>query len=234
MIRRPPRSTLFPYTTLFRSEVGAKREQRDQCEAGGYQARLCSLRQPADDAHEPERSEHAPDLEAHDEEVVSLAYLMLFHRGVLVPEHPEPSLEVHVDHEADTGDEPQRAEEIGDARVAAAGELESHDSQRDEDERNEHHRDQRQRATPLPRAVPEKVEELLPEDLQGATTTRQHRVVKNAPAAELLPPDHREQVLPRLRSGLVEYRVQTGADIEERVDRNAGGGETDQIGRAHV
>src|SRR2546430_11959132 len=25
MIRRPPRSTLFPYTTLFRSRVGARR-----------------------------------------------------------------------------------------------------------------------------------------------------------------------------------------------------------------
>src|SRR5262249_59845234 len=25
MIRRPPRSTLFPYTTLFRSELGTKR-----------------------------------------------------------------------------------------------------------------------------------------------------------------------------------------------------------------
>src|SRR2546426_5071020 len=28
MIRRPPRSTLFPYTTLFRSQVGARREDR--------------------------------------------------------------------------------------------------------------------------------------------------------------------------------------------------------------
>src|SRR2546430_9171882 len=28
MIRRPPRSTLFPYTTLFRSEVVARRENR--------------------------------------------------------------------------------------------------------------------------------------------------------------------------------------------------------------
>src|SRR5438874_7761656 len=27
MIRRPPRSTLFPYTTLFRSEVGDELEQ---------------------------------------------------------------------------------------------------------------------------------------------------------------------------------------------------------------
>src|SRR3712207_8920406 len=26
MIRRPPRSTLFPYTTLFRSHIGGKRE----------------------------------------------------------------------------------------------------------------------------------------------------------------------------------------------------------------
>src|SRR3712207_8825632 len=28
MIRRPPRSTLFPYTTLFRSEIENKRKQR--------------------------------------------------------------------------------------------------------------------------------------------------------------------------------------------------------------
>src|SRR2546430_7781247 len=29
MIRRPPRSTLFPYTTLFRSTVGAERDVAD-------------------------------------------------------------------------------------------------------------------------------------------------------------------------------------------------------------
>src|SRR5437899_5606405 len=29
MIRRPPRSTLFPYTTLFRSVQGASRDRRD-------------------------------------------------------------------------------------------------------------------------------------------------------------------------------------------------------------
>src|SRR5207249_9740785 len=28
MIRRPPRSTLFPYTTLFRSRAGRPREER--------------------------------------------------------------------------------------------------------------------------------------------------------------------------------------------------------------
>src|SRR2546430_7322935 len=30
MIRRPPRSTLFPYTTLFRSELQVHEEQRDE------------------------------------------------------------------------------------------------------------------------------------------------------------------------------------------------------------
>src|SRR3712207_8950696 len=30
MIRRPPRSTLFPYTTLFRSQLHDRRELRDR------------------------------------------------------------------------------------------------------------------------------------------------------------------------------------------------------------
>src|SRR2546422_1198224 len=30
MIRRPPRSTLFPYTTLFRSGVGADLDERER------------------------------------------------------------------------------------------------------------------------------------------------------------------------------------------------------------
>src|SRR2546422_10328561 len=30
MIRRPPRSTLFPYTTLFRSVVGSRQQTRDE------------------------------------------------------------------------------------------------------------------------------------------------------------------------------------------------------------
>src|SRR2546426_2080233 len=33
MIRRPPRSTLFPYTTLFRSETGRARDDRDRARA---------------------------------------------------------------------------------------------------------------------------------------------------------------------------------------------------------
>src|SRR3712207_8991759 len=37
MIRRPPRSTLFPYTTLFRSESGHRHEREGH--QGGYGAR---------------------------------------------------------------------------------------------------------------------------------------------------------------------------------------------------
>src|SRR6266581_1934577 len=31
MIRRPPRSTLFPYTTLFRSQASPRRHARPRC-----------------------------------------------------------------------------------------------------------------------------------------------------------------------------------------------------------
>src|ERR1043166_7707876 len=39
MIRRPPRSTLFPYTTLFRSGAVARRRRR----RGRHQARPCAI-----------------------------------------------------------------------------------------------------------------------------------------------------------------------------------------------
>src|SRR3712207_7476213 len=38
MIRRPPRSTLFPYTTLFRSGDGVGRGAEDDLDAGGVTA----------------------------------------------------------------------------------------------------------------------------------------------------------------------------------------------------
>src|SRR2546430_5983669 len=38
MIRRPPRSTLFPYTTLFRSQAKIQNQPRDE----GYRAKVLS------------------------------------------------------------------------------------------------------------------------------------------------------------------------------------------------
>src|SRR2546422_2794697 len=42
MIRRPPRSTLFPYTTLFRSVVPATREKRPKLLSGKVSKRVVS------------------------------------------------------------------------------------------------------------------------------------------------------------------------------------------------
>src|SRR2546426_5836642 len=39
MIRRPPRSTLFPYTTLFRSRIFARRRVLSNEAQGSYRAR---------------------------------------------------------------------------------------------------------------------------------------------------------------------------------------------------
>src|SRR5256885_11853955 len=44
MIRRPPRSTLFPYTTLFRSELG----ERERIAAEAERAHLAAARAEAD------------------------------------------------------------------------------------------------------------------------------------------------------------------------------------------
>src|SRR5256885_10486415 len=41
MIRRPPRSTLFPYTTLFRSEEQGTDTVRNRVEAAARAASLC-------------------------------------------------------------------------------------------------------------------------------------------------------------------------------------------------
>src|SRR2546423_2863867 len=64
MIRRPPRSTLFPYTTLFRSE-----DQRDDQRAGP--APLARERLDDDPRQADERRS-----EEHTSELQSLAYLV--------------------------------------------------------------------------------------------------------------------------------------------------------------
>src|SRR2546430_11305809 len=53
MIRRPPRSTLFPYTTLFRSAGGAARETQYKLEVSS-----------PGDAHEQEADRAADDMVA--------------------------------------------------------------------------------------------------------------------------------------------------------------------------
>src|SRR2546425_6703686 len=83
MIRRPPRSTLFPYTTLFRSHQGrqahapveeahsGERRRRRQREAdASVRVRICAPRRGTACRVPAKRSEE------HTSELQSLAYLV--------------------------------------------------------------------------------------------------------------------------------------------------------------
>src|SRR5260370_12769505 len=64
MIRRPPRSTLFPYTTLFRSEDGQRMGRWHRSRT----PRLTGRQRAADDARKrcSDRSEeHTSELQSH-------------------------------------------------------------------------------------------------------------------------------------------------------------------------
>src|SRR2546425_5873367 len=68
MIRRPPRSTLFPYTTLFRSHVDARRHPSRADDAVVHDPMLALHRDP--------RVEGVERSEEHTSELQSLAYLV--------------------------------------------------------------------------------------------------------------------------------------------------------------
>src|SRR2546430_10284147 len=65
MIRRPPRSTLFPYTTLFRSRL---RERRDDARRRALHARLLFARA----GHPPRSEEHTSELQSQSNLVCRL------------------------------------------------------------------------------------------------------------------------------------------------------------------
>src|SRR5438477_3655580 len=70
MLRRPPRSTLFPYTTLFRSGGGQRRDiaARDQTRGSGARpgAGQARLDHPACEVRVRGRSEeHTSELQSH-------------------------------------------------------------------------------------------------------------------------------------------------------------------------
>src|SRR2546425_7704499 len=74
MIRRPPRSTLFPYTTLFRSVVPDEARILTHCNAGalataGYGTALGVIRGAVEQGKRVRSEEHTSELQ-------SLAYLV--------------------------------------------------------------------------------------------------------------------------------------------------------------
>src|SRR3712207_8715554 len=79
MIRRPPRSTLFPYTTLFRSrgDVGAARDGRqDELRAGAAVLRDGHPEPDRDGGHLPPARGPARRSEEHTSELQSRQYLV--------------------------------------------------------------------------------------------------------------------------------------------------------------
>src|SRR2546430_3720083 len=75
MIRRPPRSTLFPYTTLFRSRDASRIDQRGQRElfrAGSEERRVCARRYRSphpDDPGEPARDRKSTRLNSSHSQI---------------------------------------------------------------------------------------------------------------------------------------------------------------------
>src|SRR5260370_15784010 len=66
MIRRPPRSTLFPYTTLFRSPLALHgREQAGQRDGGTHGIGDGALAQPDLGARMQRSEEHTSELQSH-------------------------------------------------------------------------------------------------------------------------------------------------------------------------
>src|SRR2546427_4355625 len=76
MIRRPPRSTLFPYTTLFRSCAFASRRRAVDSKAGEISANFCTrwrIAAKSAFASGPQRSEeHTSELQTQSNLVCRL------------------------------------------------------------------------------------------------------------------------------------------------------------------
>src|SRR5256886_9993909 len=70
MIRRPPRSTLFPYTTLFRSSATASPLSRSRSIFASGSARWSTIRTAPDGDHRSE--EHTSELQSQSNLVCRL------------------------------------------------------------------------------------------------------------------------------------------------------------------
>src|SRR2546425_9156400 len=77
MIRRPPRSTLFPYTTLFRSgRFPWVRRRRKRCASPAYARCAWSAPKRRARLQIPRRESLSKRSEEHTSELQSLAYLV--------------------------------------------------------------------------------------------------------------------------------------------------------------
>src|SRR2546430_9039171 len=76
MIRRPPRSTLFPYTTLFRSEEGHDHDQAEGDESPEHASRVIGRRDDCSDHKASAPGDEALRSEEHTSELQSQSNLV--------------------------------------------------------------------------------------------------------------------------------------------------------------
>src|SRR3712207_7445805 len=99
MIRRPPRSTLFPYTTLFRSGVARRHEAGRAAghgpEAGEVRAHDGGASRHRFDQDDAERLAPESRSEEHTSELQSRQYLVC---RLLLEKKNEFTLEAHTSH----------------------------------------------------------------------------------------------------------------------------------------
>src|SRR5258708_23098695 len=86
MIRRPPRSTLFPYTTLFRSPRWA---ERPSSATSATNRRSCSANLPR---RSPRSEEHTSELQSPDHLVCRLLLEKKKRRTISPPPSSQPPL----------------------------------------------------------------------------------------------------------------------------------------------
>src|SRR3712207_7712238 len=102
MIRRPPRSTLFPYTTLFRSSPSARRPSAFSSLARSFIAARSSSEKPSDllPVEAVPLADFCVRSEEHTSELQSRQYLvcrLLLEKKKTHPNHAQP-LRIQTDH----------------------------------------------------------------------------------------------------------------------------------------
>src|SRR5437764_9519698 len=91
MIRRPPRSTLFPYTTLFRSSATSLQEFGDQFDAKTRRDLTATIQEEAERLNAFRSEEHTSELQSPMYLVCRL--LLEKKKKATKPRHPYISIE---------------------------------------------------------------------------------------------------------------------------------------------
>ena len=101
-------------------QIDTSERTNEQRRSRGAACRSPSGEQTPGKHNQPHSSPDAPDNEAHDKEVVSLTNLVSVPGGVAIEPAGEPRLEVHVDDQAESGDQEKEEQQPPGGAVGSA------------------------------------------------------------------------------------------------------------------